>query len=230
MTTAAVEWARTRVAGVEHVKPAVVAHQRRPFHQRAFPLHVVAKQLGGFADEGRALVVQALCPDGRVLVAGVAVFFPDEVEVAVLIRHREAVDGAGLLAHQRAVVEVGAGGVVGAGYRHAQHAALLAGGVVQIGAAILVIKLRGPEVRTSPVGCFLGENVAHQLPVEQVFRAENREYCAPFGRSGAGPVGVANFGNGWVGEVAGQYHVVVADAGRGNGLGEGAGGEGAPGS
>src|SRR3546814_4682595 len=94
-------------------------------HQPPLPLLVVSKQFMHLAYQGCALGVYFLRPHRCGLALAVSVFFPYQVNLAIVVFHLIRIDRAQLLAYQRTVVGVWSFRCRRPGYGHGEAAGRL---------------------------------------------------------------------------------------------------------
>ena len=203
-------FAAAGVAGIEHVEAhdlvgVEMTHDVRAFDDALLPGLIVGDELGFVAGQREEVFCEGLAPDGGGAALGVAVFFPDEVRLAVFVACEAGVDGAVGLADEGAVVSPGTFRRGSSGYGDAERAATLAGDVPDAESAseFIVHQLGCPEGALCPGG-LLGEDGAGVGPVGEVGGAEEGELGGPLAGGGGGPEGAADADDGGVGVVAGD--------------------------
>ncbi len=150
-------------------------------------------------------------PDGRRLVATVAVFFPDQIPRAVFVADGHRVNRAVLLADERPVICVRPARARRRHHRDAERAAFLVTDVVNVISATVVRNLRRPVIAVRPCRALLHGRADH-LPVNQVARMQQRKQRRPLRRRRRRPVIIADANDRRVRVIAGHHRVRISGA------------------
>src|SRR6185503_17386184 len=97
---------------IEEIKPAVPADDERSFDNSSFPGGIVAQDFLWLTYQFDSIIGQLLRPENRGQFATIAVFFPNEVALAIFIVERHRIDRARGLRDEWAMIGIGTRGLV----------------------------------------------------------------------------------------------------------------------
>ena len=141
--------------------------------------------------------------------ARIAIFFPDEPALALLIVDRHAVDRAGVLRDEWTVIGPWAFRLVCSRHGDRERSALFPSDVVKVKLVLPLLEFRSPEVRHCPLR-HLGKTAPTIRQFTRSVGVENRKLRRPFRRRGGRVIVIADAHHGRISVIAPQHGIACS--------------------